>query len=304
MEAREIDLKEYLRRQQARVNQVLDELLPSASVLPGRLHEAMRYSVFAGGKRLRPVLVIASAEAANRSATLPNERAVLEAGAAMELLHTYSLVHDDLPAMDNDDLRRGKPTCHKAYDEATGVLVGDALQALAFQTLAGLSGACDEERIECLQAFSRAVGSQGMVGGQMEDLLSEGNHHPRGEEVVSIHQHKTAALLEACCLVGARLGGGTKEDIERLGEYGQKLGLAFQIIDDILDVVGEEQILGKSTGKDESSRKATFPAVFGLENAREKADTLIEEAKDKISEFKENAMPLRALADFVAARNH
>jgi len=299
---RGVDLQAYLKRQQARVNQVLDELMPPAGAPPKRLHEAMRYSVFAGGKRLRPALVVASAEAVSPDGKPANERGVLEAGAALELLHTYSLVHDDLPSMDDDDLRRGKPTCHKAYDEATAVLVGDALQALAFETLAGLKGVSAQDRIECLQALARAAGSQGMVAGQMEDLLCEGAVNPKAEQVISIHQHKTAALLAACCLIGARLGGGTETEIECLGQYGATLGLAFQIMDDILDVVGEEANLGKSIGKDQACSKATFPAVFGLEESRKRADKLIEDSKRKLIIFKEKASVLHAVADYVAAR--
>lgn len=300
----QFDLNTYLEDRGTRVQRILEDLLPEETVPPERLHQAMRYSVFAGGKRLRPVLVIASAEAIAGKEAIQESRAVQEAAAAVEFLHTYSLVHDDLPAMDDDDWRRGKLTCHKAFDEATAVLVGDALQALAFQTLAELPAVSAVERVECVCLLGRAVGSQGMVGGQMEDLICEGLPKPKAEQVVYIHRHKTGALIEACCRIGGCLGGGSQEQVELLGHYGAALGLAFQVIDDILDVVGDQESLGKSIGKDQSSCKATFPAVFGLETARKKADEFILQAKTSLKSFGEQAVPLEALADFVAARNY
>jgi len=297
------DLKDFLKRGQQKVDPILAELLPEATVPPDRLHEAMRYSVFAGGKRIRPLLVMASAEISSPALPLSNERSVLEAAAAVEILHTYSLVHDDLPAMDDDDLRRGKPTCHKAFDEATAILVGDGLQALAFEILASLTGADAERRAACVQILGQAVGSQGMVGGQMEDLLCEGCENPPADRLAFIHRHKTGLLIEACCVIGAQLGGGDEPALDHLRRYGACLGLAFQIADDVLDIVGKQENLGKTIGKDRSSSKATYPAVFGLEGAREKLRQVTQEAKESLDLFGDRATPLRALADFVATRD-
>jgi geranylgeranyl pyrophosphate synthase len=294
------DLKEYLLSRREKVEAVLNQLLPPETHPPGRLHEAMRYSVFAGGKRLRPLLTIASAESAGRE-FLPE--AVYRAGAAVEFLHTYSLVHDDLPCMDDDDLRRGKPTCHKAYDEATAVLVGDGLQALAFQTLSELPEAAAAQRALCVTLLARASGPAGMVGGQMEDMLAEGLGSPTAEMVDSIHSKKTGALLEACCRIGACLGGANPSEMESLGAYGSKLGLAFQIIDDILDIVGEQQELGKTVGKDCAVNKATYPAVHGLEAAKEKAARMLSEARECVERFGSNAKSLVALAEYVGSRS-
>jgi len=299
----DFDLKSYLQLRMERANQALDRLLPPAQTPPARLHEAMRYSVFAGGKRLRPILVQASAETVGSPPSALPQEAILEAGAGVEFLHTYSLIHDDLPAMDNDDLRRGQPTCHKAFDEATAILAGDALQALAFQTLAQLTGVEGDRRASCTAELAEASGCAGMVGGQMEDLLCEGCAQPRPEQVEFIHRLKTAALIRACCGIGATLAGGSFEDQKRLREYGTCLGLAFQIVDDILDIVGEEKILGKTVGKDQSVSKATYPAVYGLEPARQKADQLIEQAKLAVTAYGDRGFPLRALADYVAARD-
>jgi geranylgeranyl diphosphate synthase type II len=299
----DFDLKHYLKQRMELANQALERLLPPAQTPPARLHEAMRYSVFAGGKRLRPILVLASAEALRKSPSDFPREAILEAGAAVEFLHTYSLIHDDLPAMDNDDLRRGQPTCHKAFDEATAILAGDALQALAFQTLARLTGVEGDRRASCIAELAEASGCAGMVGGQMEDLLCEGCTQPRPEQVEFIHRLKTAALIRACCGIGATLAGGSSEEQERLREYGTCLGLAFQIVDDILDIVGEEKTLGKTVGKDQSVSKATYPAVYGLEQARRKADQLIEQAKQAVSASSDRGFPLRALADYVSVRD-
>ncbi len=303
MSLADFDLKHYLKQRMELANQALERLLPPAQTPPARLHEAMRYSVFAGGKRLRPILVLASAEALRKSPSDFPREAILEAGAAVEFLHTYSLIHDDLPAMDNDDLRRGQPTCHKAFDEATAILAGDALQALAFQTLARLTGVEGDRRASCIAELAEASGCAGMVGGQMEDLLCEGCTQPRPEQVEFIHRLKTAALIRACCGIGATLAGGSSEEQERLREYGTCLGLAFQIVDDILDIVGEEKTLGKTVGKDQSVSKATYPAVYGLEQARRKADQLIEQAKQAVSASSDRGFPLRALADYVSVRD-
>jgi geranylgeranyl diphosphate synthase, type II len=298
----ELNLKEYMQEHRRKVEENLERLLPLQSEAPRRLTEAMRHSVFAGGKRFRPILVLSSAEAASGTNDISQSRKLLEAASAVELLHTYSLVHDDLPSMDDDDLRRGKPTCHKAFDEATAILAGDALQAMAFQVLAELPETPGEQRAACVAILAQATGAAGMVGGQVEDLLAEGKEGLSTRLVESIHEKKTAALIEACCRIGGVLAGCREEKLERLGGYGRALGLAFQIIDDILDVVGEQSELGKTIGKDESVAKATYPAALGLEEARKKAEALIVAAVDQLKPFGPDAEALRQLAWFVCDR--
>ena len=249
-----------------RVEETLDELLPRADRPPTDLHAGMRYALFPGGKRLRPMLALLGCKV-----TGGEMRRALPAAAAVELLHTYSLVHDDLPCMDDDDLRRGRPTCHKVYGEALAVLVGDALLTLSMEAVA--SGG-----VEAVRTLARAAGSTGMVGGQAVDLQSEGLEGATQEQVTWIHTHKTAALISASLLVGARAGGGETSTLEALEEYGGLVGLAFQVADDCLDITGTEESLGKRPGQDIAAQKMTFPAVMGLSASREAAADLARRA--------------------------
>jgi geranylgeranyl diphosphate synthase type II len=247
------------------VEDALDRLL-GANGVPPTLHEAMRYSVFAGGKRLRPLLVIAAAEVGGTAAD-----AVLPAACAVELVHTYSLVHDDLPAMDDSPTRRGRPTCHVVYGDAVAVLAGDGLQALGFDLLAqnaGVPGMAPDRVVRAIAALATGIGARGMVGGQTLDLLAA---RDRSRDVREIHRLKTGALIEACLRIGGLLGGASDAALEALARYGAHVGLAFQIVDDLLDVLGDEAALGKHTGSDAAQAKLTFPGVFGVTAARELA---------------------------------
>jgi geranylgeranyl diphosphate synthase type II len=260
----------------------------------------MRYSLLAGGKRLRPILCVAAAEAVGGK-----ETQALPAACALECIHTYSLIHDDLPAMDDDDLRRGRPTSHKVFGEAMAILAGDALLTYAFQLLS--DPALYEEQVkpevmvEVIRFVADAAGAQGMVGGQVADVEAEGRHvDPAG--LAYIHTHKTAALIRASVVSGALLGGGSSEEVEALARYGSAIGLAFQIVDDILDVIGDSESLGKAVGGDAAHDKATYPAVHGLEASRAEAEKLIKEACDALEPFGERGAPLEALALFVLER--
>jgi farnesyl diphosphate synthase len=259
-----------LRTYKERIERVLEAHLPSPASPPARLHEAMRYSTLAGGKRIRASLVYAAGEALG---------AALEAldapACAVELMHAYSLVHDDLPCMDNDDLRRGKPTCHRAYDEATALLVGDALQALAFQILANDPALRVESaaRLEMIRTLAEAAGSRGMAGGQAIDLASVGKTLAY-DQLEDMHRRKTGALIEAAVRLGALAANGSAAQLDALGGFAHAIGLAFQVVDDILDVEGETATLGKSAGKDQTRNKPTYPALLGLEGARRKAREL------------------------------
>lgn len=253
-----------------RVESAIDDLLPSVEETPTRLHEAMRYALFPGGKRLRPMLALIGCEATGGDL----ERA-LRAAAATELLHSYSLVHDDLPCMDDDDLRRGRPTCHKVYGEALAVLVGDALLTLSFEAVV-------EGGTPAVIALARAAGSLGMVGGQVADLESEGES-PDEDRVRWIHDHKTAALIRASLLVGAHAGGGNLTTLDALAEYGDLVGRAFQIADDCLDLTATEEDLGKRPGQDLAAKKLTFPAVMGLSASRAAAEALVHKAEQLAS---------------------
>jgi geranylgeranyl diphosphate synthase type II len=261
------DLHGYFKQQAEAVNTALQALLPSAGERPARLHEAMRYTVFAGGKRLRPVLCIAACEACGGTA----EQA-MNAACALELLHTYTLIHDDLPAMDDDTLRRGRPTCHIQFDEATAILAGDALLTLAFEVLAAQpqGGALALE-------LARAAGSRGVIGGQAEDIAAEGKTLD-ADLVEYIHRNKTAALIRAACVMGGLCAGADFQCLEKLAVYGENTGLAFQIIDDLLDESSTVEELGKDIGSDKAKGKMTWPAAYGIEAARRKADELTSEA--------------------------
>ncbi len=294
------DLQAYLAERRALVDEALAQVLPPEETPPPSVHAAMRYSVLAGGKRLRPILVIAGAEAVGGTSAL-----VLPTACALELIHTYSLIHDDLPAMDDDDYRRGRLTSHKVFGEAIAILAGDALLTLAFRLVADNAARVPNPRVlgDVVTEIADAAGTFGMVGGQVVDIESEGK--PVSAETLEyIHVHKTAALIRASLRVGARLAGGDARALEAIGEAGRDLGLAFQIVDDILDVEGSLEQLGKTAGSDERKQKATYPAIHGLEASRRQAKLLIERCQQRLGALGERAAPLRALADYVFERKN
>ena len=294
-----MDLDAYLALQSDRTVAWLDRLVPSEDAPPGDLHRAMRYSLFAGGKRLRPALCIAAGELFDAA-----EADVLPVACALEMIHTYSLVHDDLPAMDDDDLRRGRPTCHKVFGEAMAILAGDALLTNAFRVLAveGVEAHNVDRRMRIVAEIARAAGSaDGMVGGQVLDLAAEGREITAGA-LDRMHAAKTGALLTASVVTGAIAGGAGAGDLERLSRYGSALGLAFQIADDVLDVTATEEELGKTPGKDRAANKATYPALYGLEGSIARARALAEDAVAALEGFGAGAEPLRKIACFVVER--
>jgi geranylgeranyl diphosphate synthase, type II len=290
------DLDAYMKERLAAVDAALDVFLPPETQRPETLHKAMRYSVFAGGKRLRPILVMAGAEAVGGSA-----EQVMPTACAMELIHTYSLVHDDLPAMDNDDFRRGVPTNHKVFGEATAILAGDALLTLAFRLVADNVRQINRSALEVVVDIADAAGHGGMVAGQVADLEAEGRQ-VGAETVDYIHTHKTGALIRTSLRVGARLCGATAEQVHTLSVAGADLGLAFQIVDDILDVVASSEELGKTAGKDQIQQKATYPAIHGLEASRARARDLIDGADAALAALGTRAEPIRALGRFILER--
>jgi len=294
------DLQAYLTERRALVEAALERFLPPEDTPPPTVHRAMRYSVMAGGKRLRPILVIAGAEAVG--GTLAT---VVPAACALELIHTYSLIHDDLPAMDDDDYRRGRLTNHKVFGEAIAILAGDALLTLAFRLVADNTALVNDARVlrDVVAELADAAGTSGMVGGQVVDIESEGKAITT-ETLEYIHRHKTAALIRASLRVGALLAGGDGKAVAAIGEAGSDLGLAFQIVDDILDVEGSLEELGKTAGSDERKQKATYPALHGLEASRRQAKMLIERVKQRLGVFGARAVPLRALADYVFERKN
>ena len=294
-----MDLKDYLQNRSAQVDQALERWMPDEDVLPRSLHQAMRYSVFAGGKRLRPILMIAACESVGGHAGQ-----VLHAACAMEMIHTYSLVHDDLPAMDDDDLRRGKPSCHKAFGEASAILAGDALQSLAFYVLSHDNHIEDARtRLRMLETLALAAGSRGMAGGQTIDLEAAGRQLDiAGLEYM--HIHKTGALIRASVVLGALTAPELEEaTLERLDHYAKCIGLAFQIRDDILDVEGETGTLGKRSGADHTLEKSTYPALIGLDASRQRAVELNEEAQDSLSGLGTEADPLRKISLYIVERD-
>jgi len=284
-----------------RVEHALDKWLPADSTQPGRLHGAMRYAALGEGKRVRPLLVYASGQALGAQAEC------LDAAAcAVELIHAYSLVHDDLPAMDDDDLRRGRATCHKAFDEATAILTGDALQTLAFRVLCEDDNLCIDraDRLRMIAELALASGSRGMAGGQALDMQATGRQIDLAQ-LENLHIHKTGALILASVRLGALAAGGARDErLSGLERYAKCIGLAFQVRDDVLDVEGETEVLGKTPGKDAAADKATYPALIGLDAAREMAQRLIDEALDNISPFDRAADPLRQLARYIVGRRH
>jgi geranylgeranyl diphosphate synthase type II len=292
----DFELKEYLESRRQLVETALQEALPEQGGLEARVIEAMRYSLFAGGKRLRPILCLAAAEAVG-----DDSQAAIPAACALEMIHTYSLIHDDLPAMDDDDLRRGVPTNHKVFGEALAILAGDGLLTEAFSLLSRYDTIAPERTLQLIRVVAAAAGYRGMVGGQVVDMLSQ--NKPAELEVVQyMHRHKTAALISASTQAGALAGGGTEEQVARLGRYGRAVGLAFQITDDILDIEGDPALLGKSTGSDLARGKATFPAVMGLERSHEAARDYVEQALKELDEFGATADPLRAIANYIVTR--
>jgi geranylgeranyl diphosphate synthase, type II len=288
-------LAEFVLDARRRVDEALARLLPEASGDPGsacpeRLAAAMRYSVLGGGKRLRPVLVLLAAEACGADPAV-----ALPAACALEMVHTYSLIHDDLPAMDDDDLRRGRPTCHKAFDEATAVLAGDALLTLAFEVVARHVYP-EAAAAACVRTLAEAAGPSGMVGGQVADLEAEGRDDATLEALEAIHRRKTGALLRASLRIGALVAGAPEATLRALDLYGEGVGLAFQIVDDLLDVQGDEAKLGKRVGKDHGLGKWTYPGLLGIDGSRHRAWQVAEEAAEALAPLGERGARLKALA--------
>ncbi len=292
-----MDLEKYLAELKSAVDAHLDHLLPAEHEEPLTMHRAMRYSIFAGGKRVRPILILAAGESLGGA-----RDTLLHLGAAVEMMHTYSLIHDDLPALDNDDLRRGRPTCHKVFGDAIAILAGDALMTRSYQVLSELPQVSDATRLAILREIAYATGTvEGMIGGQVVDLESEGK--PISAAVLEyIHRSKTGALLTACTRCGALAAGANSAQLHALTEFGRKIGLAFQIIDDILDMTTSSDKLGKTAGKDQKVKKATYPALYGIEASRHKAQELIHGALEEIRDLGSRAELLRELAQFVCSR--
>ncbi len=292
------DLSNYLAQRQAQVELALASCLQVT--YPEKIYESMRYSLLAGGKRLRPILCIASCELTGGSIDM-----AMPTACALEMIHTMSLIHDDLPAMDNDDYRRGQLTNHKVYGEALAILAGDGLLSYAFEHVVNeTKGVPPQQLLQVIARLGRAVGAAGLVGGQVVDLECEGKQDITLETLNFIHTHKTGALLEACVLCGAFLAVAPPADLHRLSRYAQNIGLAFQIIDDILDITATPEELGKTAGKDIQAQKATFPRIWGLEQSQRQAELLVDEAKAELVSFGEKAIPLQALADFITTRTH
>ncbi len=292
------DLKTYLQTRREWFEKQLTSMIDRPMLGSGRLVSAMKYSLVSGGKRLRPVLCFAASEALGGDIEL-----CIPTACALEMIHTYSLIHDDLPAMDNDELRRGKPTCHIAFDEATAILAGDALLTLAFQVLASDPYALKEPGLilRTIEIIARAAGDQGMIEGQMRDMESEGKSLDRiGLE--NIHHLKTGAIIRASVTTGALLAGAEDEEFEALDRYASHIGLAFQVADDILNVTGDPALMGKATGTDVSLNKATYPSLLGLEQSIEFARECVESALSELARFDERADPLRAIATYIVER--
>jgi len=294
-----VNLKTYLLTRQNLIDRALDRYLPKANRKPATLHRAMRYSLFAGGKRLRPILCLAASEACRGKID-----DALPLACALECIHTYSLVHDDLPCMDNDDFRRGRPTCHKAFAEGIAVLAGDALLTIAFEIVSRAKPRPRYDMSTLLRELAVAAGSQKLIAGQVADLEAEGKNVNR-RELQFIHENKTAAILRSSTRLGAMSANADSRKLSAITRFGQRLGLAFQIIDDILDVTQTSEVLGKSAGKDAAAHKATYPAVIGLEKSRAEAKRLTREAHDALSVFSaRDAEPLHALANYLLEREY
>ncbi len=295
---------QILEQRAAQVEQVLNELMPASEVVPQHLHDAMRYAVLGGGKRIRAALVYAASEAASGGKALnaAQQKAIDHCAAAVEMIHAYSLVHDDMPCMDDDVLRRGRPTVHVAYDEATAMLVGDALQPLAFESLAMMPIA-PALIVQAIAELARAVGSLGMVGGQAIDCAHVGQQLSL-EELRIMHEMKTGALLKASVLLGGIVAGASSKVRDHLQAYADAIGLAFQVADDILDVTADTDTLGKTAGKDEADNKPTYVSLMGLEAAQEFLHQLVEQAQAALLPIGEGRHTLALLAHFIAARDH
>jgi geranylgeranyl diphosphate synthase type II len=294
-----VDVKSLIQEGAALTDQALEELIPSVQTVPASIHGAMRHSVFAGGKRMRPVLAYQAA--VTIAGALP--AGIAHLGAALEMLHTYSLIHDDLPALDNDDLRRGKPTCHVAFGEAIAILAGDALQTRAFEVLAGLDSP-PAATVKIIGLIANAVGTvEGMIGGQVLDLESE-RMKPTPELVNAIHRAKTGALIRVSVVAGGVYAGATADDSARLELFGRRAGLAFQIVDDVLDLTVDSEHLGKTAGKDKATEKATWPAVYGIEQSRRDAARLIEEAFAALEPYGSRAEGLKSIARYIVERKN
>jgi geranylgeranyl diphosphate synthase, type II len=303
-------LKQLLEKGREAADVALEQLLPPPTQHPTSIHQAMRHSVFAGGKRLRPILCMEagrmieaasarSSHAGSHAAALP--AGIEQVGAALEMLHTYSLIHDDLPALDNDDLRRGRPTCHKAFGEAIAILAGDALQTQAYEVLAQIL--CPPEgRVAIIREIAHATGTiDGMIGGQVVDLEAE-HRKPDLATLEYIHRSKTAALITASVVSGGIYAGATPLDLDRLRTYGQSIGLAFQIVDDVLDLTQTSEQLGKTAGKDATAEKATYPALFGIEESLHQADALVDQACEQLHAYQKSASTLKDLAHYLVER--
>lgn len=290
------ELETYIRGKSGLVEAELERLMPSDRIEPRRLHAAMRHSLFGAGKRLRPVLCIAAAEALG-GRTEP----AVTAGAAVEMLHTYTLIHDDLPAMDNDVLRRGRPTCHIAFDEATAILAGDALLTFSFEVLAGVTCAPPFSAVDLVRELAQYSGSRGVIGGQMADIEGEGRELSI-DQLIYIHTHKTGDLIRAAVRMGAMTAGASASRLDALTQYAEKIGLAFQVADDVLNATGTAEQLGKSAGTDAHAGKMTYVRAYGVEGARAKAHQLVAEAKTSLCGLPGKTVALEALADFMVQR--
>lgn len=292
------DLSVYLAERAAAIEAALDSAVPVT--YPEKIYEAMRYSLLAGGKRLRPILCLATCELLGGTVEM-----AMPTACALEMIHTMSLIHDDLPAMDNDDYRRGKLTNHKVYGEDIAILAGDGLLAYAFEFIATQTQNVPPQQVlQVVARLGHAVGAAGLVGGQVVDLDSEGVAEVSEETLNFIHTHKTGALLEACVVCGAILAGAETTDLQRLSHYAQNIGLAFQIVDDILDITATQEELGKTAGKDVQAGKVTYPSLWGIEESKRRAKQLVEAAKAELAIFGEKAQPLLAIADFITNRTH
>ena len=291
------DLQDFFTRCRGLIEAELDRLIPAESSPPTTVHKAIRWSLFAGGKRLRPALLLAVGDTFGATT-----EQLLASACALEMIHTYSLIHDDLPSMDDDDLRRGRPTCHIRFGEATATLAGDALQTLAFQTIAEDVNLAAETRVLVISELARGAGTPlGMVAGQAQDLEAESRAVTTGE-LQQIHRLKTGALILAAARCGAIIAAGTKEEIEVISEYAGNLGLLFQITDDLLDVTASAKDLGKTPGKDARSQKATYPALYGIESARQRALRVHQEACASLERLARPTFLLQAIADFILQR--
>jgi len=288
------DLEKFFAEASLAVDKTLDEIIPSEETAPKRLYEAIRWSVFAGGKRFRPALVLAVGRTFGA-----NKNNLLKTASAIEMIHTYSLIHDDLPAMDDDDLRRGRLTCHKKFDESTAILAGDILQSLAFQAIAEDTDLSDKIRVKLISELARSAAK--MVDGQQLDLEAEGKKVSI-DELENIHQNKTGAMISVSARSGAIIAGASETELEAITIYAEKLGLLFQITDDLLDITQTTEMLGKTAGKDERAEKATYPSFYGLEETRNLAKKVYSEAIEGLSKIEKNTDLLETLADFILNR--